>query len=88
MEKVNFNDIVENEWREQYDREWGLGLVTSVDQGDGNVWVTKIGQDATGYFLTNEAAIRNKSKLRSTGLVVDELALSVLGGKDTNPNEQ
>lgn len=66
VENVREFQIVENEWREQYDREWGLALVVSVDQGDGYVWVAKIEKDDEGYFVAPELAYRNKSMLRQT----------------------
>lgn len=66
METVNVFQIVENEWREQHDREWGLALVVSVDQGDGYVWIAKIEKDDDGYFVAPELVYRNKSVLRPT----------------------
>lgn len=77
MAEVRFFQIVENEWREGYDREWGLGLVTSVDQGDGCVWITKIEKDGKGYYLAPEAVFRNKSKLRMTNKVIADIPVSL-----------
>ena len=77
MEDVKFFQVVENEWREGYDREWGLGLITSVDQGNGNVWVTKIEKDDDGYYLAPEAVYRNKSKLRVTNKVIADITISL-----------
>jgi len=75
MEKVSVFQIIENEWREAYDREWGLGLVVSVDQGDGNVWVAKIENDKDGHFVVPNLVYRNKSRLRETNKQVTNLAL-------------
>lgn len=77
MDKVRFFQIVENEWREGYDREWGLGIVTSVDQGDGYVWVTKICSDKDGLYLAPEAVYRNKSRLRQANKVVDDISIEL-----------
>jgi hypothetical protein len=77
MDEVKHFQVVENEWREAYDREWGLGLVTSVDQGDGNVWVTKIEKDGDGYFLAPESAYRNKSSLRQVNKVITDISVSL-----------
>lgn len=77
MEEVRFFHVVENEWREAYDREWGLGLVTSVDQGDGYVWVTKIEKDDDGYYLAPEAVYRNKSRLRATNKVITDIPVTI-----------
>ena len=75
MEEVKFLQIVENEWREQYDREWGLGIVTSLDQGDGYVWVAKIEKDDDGYFVAPEAVYRSKDRLRATTKTLTNLAV-------------
>lgn len=77
MESARFFQIVENEWREGYDREWGLGLVTSVDQGDGYVWVTKIEKDDDGHYLSPEAVYRNKSRLRTTNKVIADITVTL-----------
>lgn len=77
MEQVKFFQIVENEWREEYDREWGLGIVTSVDQGDGYVWVTKIEKDDDGYFVVPNAVYRSKSQLRETKYTVSDLSVKL-----------
>lgn len=79
MEDVNPFQIIETEWREQYDREWGLGIVLSVDQGDGRVWVGKIAKDADGYFLTNQLMTRNKSQMRETKKQVAVISLELAG---------
>lgn len=75
MDKVSVFQIVENEWREQYDREWGLGIVVSVDQGDGYVWVAKVEKDDDGYFVVPNLVYRNKSRLRATNKTITNLAL-------------
>jgi hypothetical protein len=83
MDEVKFFQVVENEWREAYDREWGYGLVTSVDQGDGRVWVTKIEKDDDGYFLAPEAVIRHKSRLRPTSKTIKDISITFA---DPNPH--
>lgn len=76
MENVKFFQIVEREWREEYDREWGLGIVMSVDQGDGYVWVVQIDKDDDGYFVAPRAETVHKSRLRETSKEVSDLSIS------------
>ena len=73
MSNIKLFSIVENEWREEYDREWGLGIVTSVPQPDGHVWVAKILKDDEGYFVAPEAAHRHESVLRETNYQLTDL---------------
>lgn len=81
LEQVSTFQIVDTEWRELYDREWGLGLVVSVDQGDKRVWVIKIGFKLDrGYFLTNRIEMRHISKLRSTRKAVEQAPLILVEG--------
>ena len=58
-------DIVLTEWREQYDREEGLGIVTSVPN-DGMCWVCKIEKDDEGMFVIPNAMIRSIKLLKPT----------------------
>lgn len=77
MDEVEFFQVVENEWREAYDREWGYGLVTSVDQGDGNVWVTQIAKDEDGLFLAPRGETRHKSLLRATDKTIKDISVTL-----------
>lgn len=77
MNEVKPFQVVENEWREAYDREWGLALVTSVDQGDGHVWVSKIEKDTYGYFIPPVAEYRHKSRLRETQKQLKDISVSL-----------
>jgi hypothetical protein len=72
--KIGFLSIVENEWREAYDREWGLALVVSTPN-DGRCWVVKILKDDEGYFIAPENAYRSVSKLRSTNYQLTDLSI-------------
>lgn len=75
MNEVKYFQVVESEWREKYDREWGLALVTSVDQGDGYVWITQISKDDEGYYLAPRSEYRHKSRMRETDKVISDIAV-------------
>jgi hypothetical protein len=85
MEKINYFDIVENEWREQYDREWGLGIVVSVRQNlnDDNerVWVAKILKDDDGYFIVPELVYRSVNRLRKTSYKIEDITIKLKDNK-------
>ena len=81
MESVKFFQVVEREWRTEYDREWGLGLVVSVDQGDGYVWVMEIGKDEDGYYLAPRCEIVNKTRLRETRYSIEDLSVKLKENK-------
>lgn len=71
---IKLFSIVENEWREEYDREWGLGIVTSVPN-DERVWVCKVLKDEDGYFVAPDAVIRSVSVLRETKYQLTDLSV-------------
>lgn len=76
QEEINYLDIVQNEWREAYDREWGLGIVLSVVNDD-HCWVGKIEKDEDGYFLTNQADYRHVSSLMKTDKQTTEVSIKI-----------
>ena len=69
--EFNWFEIVENEWREQYDREWGLWLVV-VAQMDW-CWVAKIISDDEWNFVVPEVVYRKNSRLKHTKLDLTNL---------------
>lgn len=77
MKDVKHFQVVEFEWRQEYDREWGLALVTSVDQGDGYVWITQIDKDDDGYFLSPRSEYRNKSQMRATDKTISDITVKL-----------
>lgn len=85
MEKINYFDIVENEWREQYDREWGLGIVVSVRQNSNDdnerVWVAKILKDDDGYFIVPELVYRSVNRLRKTSYKIEDITIKLKDNK-------
>ena len=76
--KISYFSIVENEWREQYDREWGLGIVVSVPQSDdGDVWVARILKDKDGYFIIPELVLRSIKWLKLTDFVIGDIPIKL-----------
>lgn len=70
----NLFDVVTLEWRGVYEREEGLGLVTSVPN-DNMVWVCKILQDDEGMFVVPEAVIRPLSRLQPTHHKITDVSI-------------
>jgi hypothetical protein len=77
MDEVKHFQVVEFEWREAYDREWGLALVTSVDQGDGYVWITQIDKDEEGYYLAPRSEYRHKSRMLETNKIISDISVKL-----------
>jgi len=75
LTKLTVFSIVLNEWREKYDREWGLGMVITPIQ-DGHCWVAKIIEDSDGYFVIPEVVYRSVKRLRNTNKTIAEVSIS------------
>jgi len=73
--KIGLFSIVLNDWREQYSRESGLGIVTSVPDLDGLAWVSKIEKDDNGYFIVPIAELRFISKLTLTDKTITNIGI-------------
>ena len=74
-EKFTWFEIVGTEWREQYDREWGFGLVLVASD---DYWVLEIRQSKHGWFVTNRVESRPASKLKKTKYTLSGLDISVM----------
>jgi hypothetical protein len=77
LEQKTFNlmEVVGNEFQDGYDREWGLGIITSWDIKDG-MWiyvVHKLYKDEQGYFMNSDYEVRTADRLRKTKYSVDEI---------------
>lgn len=53
MSKYKPKDIVQNEWREEYDRELDTGVIIK-EQSPDHYLVARIGKDAKGWFFTGQ----------------------------------
>ena len=67
-ESFTWFEIVQTEWREQYDREWGYGMILVVAQESTNnrYWLMEIGKDKDGWYTTNRIETRSANRLQKT----------------------
>lgn len=53
MSKYKAKDIVLNEWRETYDREWDTGVVIKEESPD-HYLIARISKDNEGWYFTGQ----------------------------------
>jgi len=53
MSKYKTGDIVQNEWREEYDRELDTGVIIK-EQSKAHYLVARIGKDNKGWYFTGQ----------------------------------
>lgn len=73
-QKFGWFEIVENEWREEYDREGGLGIVVVASE-ENHYWVAKIQKDEKGYFIVPDVAYRSANQLKKTNFKIKDIPI-------------
>lgn len=76
--EIKLFSIVLNDWRGTYEREIGLGIVTSIPQSDGLCWVSKIENDEDGYFIIPRAECRHISKLVLSDKNIEDISIKFI----------
>ena len=70
-------DIVQNEWREQYDRELDTGVVIK-EESPGHYLVARIAKDKEGWYFTGQDVHeRSGSMLQPTTIKFEETGLEI-----------
>lgn len=76
MSKFKKADIVQNEWREEYDRELDTGVIVEV-KPDNNYLVARIGKDKDGWYFTGQEATRPESFLTPIDIAFEDTGLQL-----------
>jgi hypothetical protein len=77
MSKYKPKDVVQNEWREQYDRELGTGVVIK-EESPNHYLVARIAKDEKGWYFTGqEVHERHGDLLSPSNIKFEETGLEV-----------
>lgn len=77
MGKYKAKDIVQNEWRETYDRELDTGVIIK-EQSPNHYLVARIASDKDGWYFTGqEVSERPESFLTPTDIKFEETGLEI-----------